>query len=126
MPVTKKLYKAKFCGKELQRLFYRAHLQGGVTVVQLQGRKAEIKKNVKIFIEIHPLGVKIDAEHGGAIIFTSKSSKINEFSHSISQQLFRALAIGNCAVGSPNSPGANALVIMHFITSGCMFLSNIR
>ena len=34
----KEFYKAKFCGKELQRLFYRAQLQGGVTGVQLQGR----------------------------------------------------------------------------------------
>ena len=36
MPVTKKFYKAKFCGKELQRLSYRAQLQRGVTGAQLQ------------------------------------------------------------------------------------------
>ena len=46
--------------------------------------KAEVK-NVKIFIETHPLEVKIDAEHADAIIFTPKSSKTDEFSHSISQ-----------------------------------------
>jgi hypothetical protein len=38
-------------------------------------------KNVKIFIETHPLGIKFDAEHDAAIIFTPKSSKSDEFSH---------------------------------------------
>jgi hypothetical protein len=44
--------------------------------------KAEVK-NVKVFIETQPLGVKIDAEHAGVIIFTPKSSKTDEFSHYI-------------------------------------------
>ena len=41
--------------------------------------KAEVK-SVKIFIET-PLGVKIDAEHAGAIMFTPKSSKTYKFLH---------------------------------------------
>ena len=49
--------------------------------------KAEVK-NVKIFIETHPLGVKIDAEHAGAIIFTPKSSKTYEFLHFFHNNLY--------------------------------------
>ena len=42
--------------------------------------KAEVK-SAEIFIETLPLGVKIDAEHAGAIIFKPKSPKTYEFLH---------------------------------------------
>ena len=41
--------------------------------------KTEVKCG-EIFTETHPLRVKIDAEHAGAIIFKPKSSKTYEFS----------------------------------------------
>ena len=37
-------------------------------------------KSAKIFTETHSLGVKIDAEHAGTIIFKPKSWKTYEFS----------------------------------------------
>ena len=48
--------------------------------------KAE--KGAEIFTETHPLGVKIDAEHAGAIIFKPKSSKTYEFSQFLNKTTF--------------------------------------
>ena len=49
--------------------------------------KAEVK-SAEIFTETHPLGVKIDAEHAGAIIFKPKSSKTYEFSQFLNKTTF--------------------------------------
>ena len=49
--------------------------------------KAEVK-SAEIFTETHLLGVKIDTEHTGAIIFKPKSSKTYEFSQFLNKTTF--------------------------------------
>ena len=47
--------------------------------VHLIGKNAEVKTS-KIFLKIHYIGVKIDEEHVGTIIFMSNSLETFEFS----------------------------------------------